>query len=348
MLTAALPPASLTTVPQLSPAVAETLRLAVVWGGPSHEAEVSHRSALNIHQALLRLGYNQAYLLEANSALTQHLISHPPHGVVNAMHGEVGEDGVLQGLLTWLNLPFSGNGLRASAVTMDKALTKRLMAQAGLPVAADVLVTQQQLAQQAHDAQALAETLLPKLTFPLMVKPLSLGSSVGMSKVLTPEALPAALQQGLAAEATVLLEPFFSGLDVTVGVLAWPDGVHRPTPVLALSVADGWYDYEAKYTKGKTQFDVPAPLSPEVTQALQQAALTAHQATGCSVVSRTDMVVAPSGDFIVLEVNSNPGMTDLSDLPAQAAAMGLSYDDVVTLMIAPMVQQVLARSAVGH
>jgi len=328
----------LPTLPVVSAHQKAGLKLAVVWGGPSSEAAVSQRSATNMHQALLRLGYHQAYLLEANGDLVSHLIATPPHGVVNAMHGEMGEDGVIQGLLTWLGIPFSGNGLKASALTMDKALTKRVLANAGLPVLEDVLVSRTQLAAcQGHPVQ-LANTL-HGLRFPLMVKPLSLGSSVGMSKVDEPTALPAALTKGLAAEATVVIEPFFVGHDVTVGVLGYPEGSLVATPVLGLTVADGWYDFEAKYTKGKTVFTVPANLPTHVTEAVQKAAVEAHKATGCGCVSRTDMVVATNGEFVILEVNSNPGMTDLSDLPAQCAAMGLGYDALVETLIASLVAQ---------
>lgn len=331
----------LPSLPTLSPQQKAGLKLAVMWGGPSSEAAVSQRSATNMHQALLRLGYSQAYMLEADTALVAHLLATPPDGVVNAMHGEMGEDGVIQGLLTWMGIPFNANGVRASALTMDKALTKRILAHAGLPVLSDVVVTLAQLKAHQGDAQTLADSLAEGLTYPLMVKPLSLGSSVGMSKVEEASALPAALAKGLAAEPTVVLEPFFVGHDVTVGVLGYPDGSYHATPVLGLTVADGWYDFEAKYTKGKTVFTVPANLPQHVTQAVQAAAVEAHKATGCSVVSRTDMVVAPTGEFVILEVNSNPGMTDLSDLPAQCAAMGLGYDALVEVLVAPLVGQLV-------
>jgi D-alanine-D-alanine ligase len=304
-------------------------RIAVLGGGLSSEREVSLRSANNVLAALQRLGYANAYLLTADEDLPNQLVQTKPDVVFNVLHGAYGEDGAVQGLLEWLHVPYTGNRLKASAVGMDKALSKLVYTAAGLPVLRSTLLNK--ATYQACGVEALVHEA--PLSYPLMVKPLNQGSSVGMSKVDSPDALPAALTAAFETDDAVMLEPFAKGRDMTIGVVL-VEGELKVTPVLELRCPqDGWYTLEAKYTHGRTEFILPAPLPPEETAWLQSMALQAHKALGCHGVSRTDFVYVTTQQAYLLETNTSPGMTDLSDLPAQCAAMGLPYDGLVEALL---------------
>jgi D-alanine-D-alanine ligase len=312
--------------------VSREARIAVLAGGLSAEAEVSRRSGSNCLKALHRLGFSNAYLLEADRRLPQALSTQRPDVVFLALHGTYGEDGAVQGLLEWLDLPYTGNRLAASAITMDKGLTKRLLAEAGLAVLPSWVLSVAQSTQQQ-------EALLAQVTVPCMVKPATQGSSVGMSRVESAPELKKAVALAFSVDKQVLIEPYIKGRDLTVGVL-WKDGQHQVTPILELRCPNaGWYTLEAKYTAGETEFLLPAPVSEAVTQQVQEMALKAHESLGCFGVSRTDFILTPDESaFYLLEVNSIPGMTDLSDLPAQCQAMGVSYDELVEALLHSAVQ----------
>lgn len=316
--------------------VAKTAKIAVLCGGLSSERDVSLRSGTNVLRALQRLGYKNAYLHEANEDLADQLLKARPHVVFNVLHGAYGEDGAVQGLLEWLKLPYTANRLKASAVGMDKALTKMVFKEAGLPV-----LTSHKIKRAAYKAagySASTETL--DLSFPLMVKPLNQGSSVGMSKVDSADGLESALNVAFEHDEEVMLEPFVKGRDITIGVVQL-NGELNVTPILELRCPeDGWYTLTAKYTAGKTQFILPAEIPDDETSRLRQIALEAHKTLGCHGVSRTDLVYVSPGEAYILETNTSPGMTDLSDLPAQCATMGLGYDKLVEALLQTAVQGV--------
>ncbi|MFN8615308.1 MAG: D-alanine--D-alanine ligase [Vampirovibrionales bacterium] len=313
------------------PVFSSNTRIGVLCGGRSTEREVSLRSGTNCLKALHRLGYSQARLIDVGLDIAHELSQNPIDVAFLALHGQYGEDGCIQGLLECLSIPYTGNGVLASAVGMDKPRTKALLAQAGLPIIQGVTV----LASQSQEAIA---SILAQTSVPVMVKPATGGSSVGMSKVTAAQDLPKAVDLAFAVDTAVLLEPFVQGIDVTVGVVDVVDdrGGIRPTvtPLLELSSKTGWYDLEAKYTAGLTEFILPARVNDSLATAIQQAALQAHAVLGCHGLSRTDFVVCPQqSTFYLLEVNTMPGMTDLSDLPFQAQAMGMSYDVLVATIL---------------
>lgn len=317
-------------------ALPKTAKIAVLSGGLSAEREVSLRSGNNCLAALQRLGYSQTVLIDAGPDIAKTLVAQGIEVAFLTLHGTYGEDGCIQGLLEWLGIAYTGNRVAASAIAMDKALTKRLLKEAGLPVLPGLTLD-------LPDAESVLsepaiEIIAQTVGFPLMVKPLSEGSSIGMSKVETSEELEEALKTAAQCGPKVLLERFFKGKDLTVGVVNL-NGVPTVTPILELRPKSGWYDLKAKYTKGLTEFILPAELTPKQAEAIQQAALQAHQALGCHGVSRTDFVAGDNG-FYILETNTIPGMTDLSDLPAQCAAMGLGYDELVDALLQTAVQGV--------
>ena len=317
----------------LAEGIAKDARIAVLCGGKSSEREVSLRSGKNCLEALHRLGYDHAVLVDVDPYVGHLLLNEGIELAFLALHGEQGEDGAIQGLLEILNIPYTGNGLQASVLTMDKALTKQLLKEAGVAVLPSTVFWWNP--DEGGDL-ALLESLCVETGFPLMVKPVGLGSSVGMSRVEGPEALVDALN--LAAEqgsGKILVEPYTEGKDITVGVLQLKTGELKTTPLLEIKpkAAGAWYDFETKYTAGATEFILPAALDETTTQAVQAMALRAHQALGCHGVSRTDFIVTADKRFFVLEVNSIPGMTDLSDLPAQCQAMGMGYDELVDTLL---------------
>jgi D-alanine-D-alanine ligase len=314
--------------------LAPSARIAVLCGGNSSEREVSLRSGKNCYEALLRLGYTHVKLIEVDKHLPQVLLDLGVNVAFLATHGEQGEDGAIQGLLEILGIPYTGNGIQASAITMDKDLTKRLLKTAGHPVLASR--TFYWNPEEGADFR-FVESLLREIGLPMMVKPLQTGSSVGMSKVEHAEELVDALDLAAQHGGRIMVEAFAVGRDLTVGVVNM-DAVPTVTPILELRPKSGWYDTHAKYTKGMTEFILPAEISAELTDAIQQEALAVHQTLGCHGVSRTDFVCTAEGDYFILEVNSIPGMTDLSDLPAQCHTMGVSYDELVNHVLHTAVQ----------
>jgi D-alanine-D-alanine ligase len=309
--------------------VPKTAKIAVLCGGASSERAVSLRSGKNCIAALHRLGYNNAVLVEVDRYIAHYLVDSAIEVAYIAMHGEQGEDGAIQGLMEILGIPYTGNGIQANAITMDKSRTKQVLRESGIAVLPSL--TFYWSAEEGGDLTFM-DRLMQEVGFPMMVKPVGTGSSVGMSKVDSPDKLADALDEASGySGGQVMAERFAVGKDLTVGTLLL-NGRLQVTPILEIRPKSGWYDYEAKYTAGMTDFILPAELTAMETLAVQEMALKAHKAVGCHGVSRTDFVWTTEGYF-VLEINSIPGMTDLSDLPAQCRVMGLGYDELVEALL---------------
>jgi len=307
------------------PIIAKHARIAVLCGGRSSERDVSLRSGKNCYESLLRQGYLHTKLIDVDEYITHTLLDLQVDVVFLAMHGETGEDGAIQGLLEILDIPYTGNRIQASAVTMDKSLTKQLIADAGHPVLPSQ--TFEWNVDEGTDFEFMEE-LLQGIGLPMMVKPLGTGSSVGMSKVEHANDMMDAFEKAAEHGGRIMVERWATGKDITVGVINI-EGIPTVTPILEMRVKNGWYDTHAKYTPGMTEFILPASLTKIETALVQQAALNIHKTLGCHGISRSDFIMQPNGEFFCLEVNSIPGMTDLSDLPAQCKEMGISYDELV-------------------
>ena len=296
-------------------------RIAVLCGGMSSEREVSIRSGKNCHAALLRLGYKNAVIMDVNEDIAQKLKSQKIEYAYNALHGKYGEDGCIQGILEILKIPYTGCGVMSSSLCMNKEYTKKVLSTAGIPLIKSVFVRSY-------------ENLLDSvqgLTYPLMIKPVSEGSSFGMSKVNTQEELIKGVEVARKYNPDVLIEDYLVGFCATVGVLEDNDKIFA-TEILELRPKNEWYDYEAKYTKGLTEFILPAEISEEMTSLVVELAIKSHIVAGCSGVSRVDFHIVGNIPY-VLEINTSPGMTDTSDLPAQATAIGIDYDSLVLLIL---------------
>ena len=242
--------------------------------------------------------------------------------VYNALHGKYGEDGCFQGLLEILKIPYSGCGVMADAICMNKEYTKKILStDKTIPLIKSVFL------KSGEDAVEKVKGL----NYPLMIKPVCEGSSFGMNKVVNEEEMIKAVEEARRYNPDVLIEEYLVGKCATVGVLE-NNGKTFATAILELRPKNEWYDYEAKYTKGMTEFVLPAELSPEMTAKIKEIAVKAHKLTNCSGVSRVDFHIV--GDIpYVLEINTSPGMTDTSDLPAQALCDGIDYDNLVLLIL---------------
>ncbi len=303
----------------MSGTIQKDAKIAVLCGGMSSEQEISRRSGKNCYDALQRLGYKNAELVEVDENISSKIKGFDY--AYNALHGKFGEDGCVQGVLEFLKIPYTGCGVMASAICMNKEYTKKVLSTAGLPLIKSVLITK---------GDNLYEKV-KELKYPMMVKPVSEGSSFGMAKVNNSDELAKAVFNAAQFKQDIMIEEYIVGISATVGVLE-KDGEPFATEILELRPHNEWYDYEAKYTKGMTDFILPAEISDEMTQKVKELAIKAFKVCGCSGVSRVDFLITDEIPYI-LEINTSPGMTDTSDLPAQAAAMGITYDELVEMTL---------------
>jgi len=284
-------------------------------GGPSAEREVSLSSGRECAKALRAAGYDVSEI-DAGDDLAERLRALAPDVVFNALHGRWGEDGCVQGLLEWLRLPYTHSGVLASALAMDKSRAKEAYKAAGLPVVESRL---------ACKAEVVARHVLPT---PYVVKPNNEGSSVGVYLVLDGANSPPQLSDEMPE--VVMVETYAPGRELTCTVMG-----DRALCVTEI-VTTGWYDYAAKYTAGGSRHVCPAELPAEIAEACRDYALRAHRALGCRGVSRTDFRWDDSrglAGLILLETNTQPGMTPTSLAPEQAAAEGMSFADLCRWMV---------------
>ncbi|VTM25520.1 D-alanine--D-alanine ligase B [Stutzerimonas stutzeri] len=296
-------------------------KIAVLLGGTSAEREVSLNSGNAVLDALLNQGYN-AHPIDPKEYNVANLKNDGFNRVFNILHGRGGEDGTMQGLLEQIGLPYTGCGVLASALTMDKMRTKMLWKAFGLPVAEMEVITRETFAQ--LDPQA----IVAKLGLPLMVKPSLEGSSVGLTKVKAENELKSAVEFALKFDNTILIEEWLSGDELTVPVL---DG--QVLPSIRIVPEGEFYDYEAKYISNNTQYFCPSGLTPEREQELAILVKRAYDAVGCRGWSRIDVMCDAKGDFRLVEVNTNPGMTSHSLFPKSAAIAGISFKQLVVKIL---------------
>lgn len=297
-------------------------KIAVLCGGMSSEAGVSRRSGKGCFDALQRLGYTNAELVEVDKNIAQTLKEGKYDYAYNALHGKYGEDGCIQGILEILQIPYTGCGVMSSSVCMNKEYTKRI-----LSTCKDIPLIKSVFVQKGDDIKEKTKDL----KFPVFTKPVCEGSSFGMTKVDTPDELEKAYLEAIKYNDDVLIEEFVEGVSATVGVLEGKDGLFS-TEILEIRPKNEWYDYEAKYTKGMTDFILPAEISDNMTKRVKDIAVKAFKTAGCAGVSRVDFLITEDTPY-VLEINTSPGMTETSDLPAQSAAMGISYDNLVQIIL---------------
>ena len=295
-------------------------KIAVLCGGLSNEREVSLRSGKNVFKALVELGYKNVTLIDVDRNISQILSETGIEYAINMLHGRYGEDGCIQGVLEFLGIKYSGCKLKASAICMDKIMTKKVLSTVDIPLIKSVNATKDNYKDE-----------IKKLNFPVIIKPANEGSSIGMTKVNSIDELDSAIDVALKCDSEILIEEYLLGQSATVGVLETSEKTFA-TPILEFKTKTEWYDYEAKYTKGLTEFILPASFDETLTKKIQELAVLAHKTCGCRGVSRVDFLIHNNIPYI-LEINTNPGMTDTSDLPAQSAQMGINYNELVDIIL---------------
>ena len=296
-------------------------RVAVLYGGISAEREVSLSSGKQVVAALRTAGF-AVTPVEVGPDLRAVLaaLDPAPDVVFNALHGRFGEDGAIQGVLDWLNIPYTHSGVRASALAMDKAAAKAVFASAGLPVAIGRII----------DVAELADT--DPLPRPYVVKPLNEGSSVGVTIIRAGDNHRAAIVENWHFGPSAIVEEYIPGRELTVGVMG-----DRSLAVTEIAPRQGFYDYEAKYADGGSRHIVPARIHPDSYARALDVALAAHRALGCRGATRADFryddTSGEPGRLVLLEVNTQPGLTPTSLLPEQAAHCGMSFPDLCAWMV---------------
>lgn len=288
--------------------------IGVIAGGPSREAEVSRSTGRAIQNALKGLGY-RAVLLEYDPPhLAGQLKEAGVDAVFVALHGVYGEDGTIQGALELLGIPYTGSGVLASAITMDKIMSARVFQSAGIRMASS----------HPYFLQAgmtnIREDIEQRFAFPLVLKPAREGSTIGIEMVRTRDALEPALGRVFSLDSRILVERYLDGEEFTVAVL---EG--RALPVIQICPHSHNYDYYSKYTKGATEYRVPAPISAELAEEMTQMALRGYEIAECRGVTRFDFRTDREGIPYLLEANSIPGMTETSLVPKAARAIGMDF-----------------------
>ncbi|MFN3505000.1 MAG: D-alanine--D-alanine ligase [Caldimicrobium sp.] len=296
------------------------LKVALLAGGTSSEREVSLKGARAVKKALEELGHLVEFFDSATDLLKLSQRSKDFDCAFLVVHGPLGEDGTLQGFLDMLGLPYQGSKVLGSALAMHKGIAKILYKEAGLPVPKGFLIRKETPLMELDEK-------IKTLGFPLIVKPATQGSSVGLSLVRDKESLKSALDKGFELDRELLIEEYLEGREITVSILD-----EKPLPVVEIIPKKKLFDYETKYTPGMAEEICPAPLSKALTEKAQEYALRAHKALYLRHYSRTDMIVKDSNIY-VLETNTIPGMTETSLLPLAAKVAGLSFKDLIQKLL---------------
>jgi len=290
-------------------------------GGQSSERDVSLRTGAAVHRALCRRGYD-AVMIDVGPTLSRDLQDQKVSLVFLALHGPGGEDGSIQGFLETLGIPYTGSGIQASAVGMHKETTKTMLAAHGIPVPAGIVAKR---GEKISSAQALRKG---KLRWPVVVKPASEGSTIGVTIVKKPAQWNEALTLAHKYDRDAMIEAYIPGHEVTVSLLGRQAQAPLVLPAVEIVAPGGFYDFSAKYEKGRTQYLCPAPLSATITKQIEALAFRTYEVLGCAGAARVDFRITPRGRPYVLEINTVPGMTETSLLPMAAAQAGIGYEEL--------------------
>ena len=302
-------------------------RVAVLKGGTSLERQVSLRSGARVEDALERLGH-EVVSIDAGADLIERLRAAAPDAAFVALHGRDGEDGTVQELLEILGIPYTGSGVLACIRSIDKVLTKHLLLDAGIPTP-EFFAFSETAFRQLGAADTLP-AIEERLDFPIVVKPASGGSALGIKFARTAADVPGSLVSAFSYDQKVLLERHVSGRDLAVSVVESPDGPIALPIVEAVPREEDFYDFEARYEIGRTDFVCPASLTEEQTARAQALAVGVYRLLGFYGFGRVDLMLEEaSGELHVLEANAIPGLTETSLLPQAAEAAGIDFDELV-------------------
>jgi D-alanine-D-alanine ligase len=296
----------------------KTRKIGVLCGGSSHEREVSLKTGDAVYRALVSLRLN-ACKLDVDKNITLILVKERVDLAFIALHGKLGEDGTIQGLLEIMGIPYTGSGVLASALALDKTYTKKVFYYHNLPM------TKYRVLEKRVEASG---NILGDLDYPIIVKPAREGSTIGVTIVQEPSGLDSAINIAFGYGDKILIEEYIEGREITVGILG-----DKSLPVIEIVSKTAFYDYRAKYEPGMSEHIVPAKLPREQYEFAQYLALSAHRALGCRGATRVDMVMDREGKIYLLEVNTIPGMTETSLLPEAAAVAGIDFKQLVVKIL---------------
>jgi len=294
------------------------LLVAVLKGGRSGEREVSLNTGAQVAAALLEGGHDVVEIDAGDEDFIARIEAAVPDVAFICLHGRFGEDGTVQGLLELLGIPYVGSGVLASALAMDKVMSKHVFACMGIPTPEYAALRRDE----AWDVEEIARTLGPKT----VVKPANEGSAIGVTIAHSPSELPRAIDTAFERDDSVLVEKFIGGIEVTVGIIGNRELLALPT--LEVVPEHEFYDYESKYVPGMSRHIVPARIDESLRGECQKLSIETHRVLGCRDMSRTDMIVTEDGRVYVLEVNTIPGMTSTSLLPEAARAAGIEFPEL--------------------
>ncbi len=291
------------------------VNIGVLMGGISAEREISLRSGEAITKALRDSGYDVCPI-DVGHDIAERLISKQLGVAFIALHGRFGEDGTIQGMLEIMGIPYTGSGVLASALSIDKIISKLIFRAHAIPTPASHIL---------HEAEGVKEAAEKvNFPFPIVVKPSSEGSTIGVTIVHDKEGLAQAIEQARRYDHRLLLEEYIKGREITLGVL---NG--RPLPIIEIAPKGGFYNYRAKYTKGETEYILPPRIPHKAYEEAERIGLEAYRALGCEGCARVDMMAGENGKIFVLEVNSMPGMTETSLVPKAAHSAGIDFPELV-------------------
>ena len=296
-------------------------KIVVVMGGTSSEAEVSRRTGAAIFNALKSKNYNVVQMELVPSTFADDIQKEKPAIVFNALHGKFGEDGLLQGTLEMLNIPYTGSGVLAAALTMDKGATKRVL------VSENIRTPRGKIYYRFQNNNNLSEAIFKEFALPCVIKATDQGSSIGVYIVEKREDLKNAIDECFKLSNTILAEEFIDGKELTVAL--WGNDEKAETfPIIEITTISGKYDYQSKYTVGASTHIIPARISDDISKEVVELAKKTFHVTGCSGVARVDFMLSKDEKPYVIEVNSVPGMTETSLVPDAARAMGVEFGEL--------------------
>ena len=301
-------------------------KILVLMGGYSEEREVSLRSGAAVFNALEKLGYDAA-ALDLKGSSVQEIIDYNPDLVFLALHGKDGEDGTVQGLLEVLGINYTGSGVASSAIGINKVLTKKILIYEGIPTAPFAILRRNEFNFQDHDIQALFKTI----GLPMVIKAATQGSSIGTYIIHAENEVSRAIEAAFAFDSEVLVEKFIDGTEVTSTVIG--NESVEVLPLIEITSANEFYDFESKYTPGMCTHIVPARVASEVQEKIGELSQRVYKALGCRGFARVDFIIDKEQNPFVLEINTIPGMTEMSLVPDAARAAGVNFEELVEKIV---------------
>lgn len=301
-------------------------KILVLMGGFSAEREVSLRSGAAVLNALIKLGY-EAKALDLKTCTVQEIEDYHPDLVFMALHGKDGEDGTVQGLLEILNLPYTGSGVASSAIGINKVLTKKLLTFEGIPTAPFTILNKNEFNCTPEEIQSLQQTI----GLPMVIKAATQGSSIGTYIVNKENDIMNAIEGAFAYDSEVLVERFIDGTEVTSTVIG--NDIVEILPLIEITSENEFYDYESKYTPGMCNHIIPARVSEPIQGTIAELSRKVYKAIGCKGFARIDYIIDKEGNPFVLEINTIPGMTEMSLVPDAARAAGINFEELVDKIV---------------